>query len=126
MRKSGRRQDRQRYDGFLQDGAPSCASRPFAATRLRRGRGDPAETEEPGRSMSPMDRALRYLGLSGAGGASSPETLEPPPPRAAEPREGAVLGARLSFRGEVNGDGDFYIAGRFEGEIKVTGRVVVA
>src|SRR5262249_6361327 len=107
--------------------ASSGASRQFAATRLRRGRPDPAETdEEPGRSMSPMDRALRYLGLSGATTASPHDPLESPPPRAVEPREGGVLGARLSFRGEVTGEGDFHIAGRFEGEIKVTGRVVVA
>src|SRR5262245_10988356 len=106
MRKSGRRQDRQRYVGFLQDGAPSGASRQFAATRLRRGRGEPAETEEPGRSMSPMDRALRYLGLSGMSGGSPPDSLETPLPRAVEPREGGVLGARLSFRGEVSGEGD--------------------
>ena len=32
----------------------------------------------------------------------------------------------MSFRGEVSGEGDFHIAGRFEGEITVTGRVVVA
>jgi cytoskeletal protein CcmA (bactofilin family) len=75
--------------------------------------------------MSTMDRALRYLGLAGPSGGESHRSLEPLP-RAPESREGAVLGARLSFRGEVNGEGDFHIAGRFEGEVKVTGRVVVA
>jgi cytoskeletal protein CcmA (bactofilin family) len=72
-----------------------------------------------------MDRALRYLGLTGGSGSESQRAPEPLP-RAAESREGALLGARLSFRGEVNGEGDFHIAGRFEGEISVTGRVVVA
>ncbi len=83
----------------------------------------PAE-EEHGRTVSALDRALRYLGLAaGGGGEDRPaERL----PRAPETREGALLGAGLSFRGEVNGEGDFHIAGRFEGEITVTGRVVVA
>ena len=72
--------------------------------------------------MSAMDRALRYLGL--AGGGESERRVEHPV-RGPEPREGALVGARLSFRGEVNGEGDFQIAGRFEGQITVTGRVVV-
>ena len=38
----------------------------------------------------------------------------------------AVLGGGLSLRGEVSGEGDFHIYGRFEGEIDVTGRVIVA
>ena len=69
-----------------------------------------------------MARALRYLGLSsGADDERLPEGLG----RAPETREGALVGARLSFRGEVSGEGDFQIAGRFEGEISVTGRVTV-
>jgi cytoskeletal protein CcmA (bactofilin family) len=36
------------------------------------------------------------------------------------------MGAGLSFRGEVTGDGDFHVAGKFEGDIKVSGRVLVA
>ena len=75
--------------------------------------------------MSTVDRALRYLGLSGGGEGESLRSPVPMP-RAPEVREGGLLGARLSFRGEVNGEGDFHIAGRFEGEINVTGRVVVA
>jgi len=93
---------------------------------LRRGRGEfGAEEEEQDRPASPMDRALRYLGLSAGSGTDSRRAPEPLP-RAPEPREGALLGARLSFRGDVSGEGDFHIAGRFEGEINVTGRVVVA
>ncbi len=71
--------------------------------------------------MSAFGRALRYLGLS-SGGDSERFELS----RAADGREGALVGSRLSFRGEVTGDGDFYIAGRFEGDISVTGRVVVS
>lgn len=37
-----------------------------------------------------------------------------------------VLGGGLSLRGEVSGEGDFHIYGRFEGEIDVSGRVIVA
>ena len=73
--------------------------------------------------MSALDRALRYLGLANGGDGDRPaERL----PRLPEARGGALLGARLSFRGEVTGEGDFHIAGRFEGDITVTGRVVVA
>ena len=70
-----------------------------------------------------LDRTLRYLGLSSsAEGEPLPERLTQPP----ESRDGARLGARLTFRGEVSGEGDFHIGGRFEGDITVTGRVVVA
>ena len=41
-------------------------------------------------------------------------------------RERAVLGGGMSLRGEISGEGDFHIYGRFEGEIDVTGRVLVA
>jgi cytoskeletal protein CcmA (bactofilin family) len=81
--------------------------------------------EEPARPAGPVDRALRYLGLT-TGAGSEVDRRAAPPPRAPESREGSSLGARLSFRGEVSGEGDFHIAGRFEGEITVTGRVVVA
>ncbi len=81
--------------------------------------------EAPGRTGGPVDRALRYLGLT-AGTSSDAERPAAFAPRSPEPREGASLSARLSFRGEVSGEGDFHIAGRFEGEITVTGRVVVA
>jgi cytoskeletal protein CcmA (bactofilin family) len=72
-----------------------------------------------------MDRALRYLGLTGGSAGESRRLPEMPSP-APEVRAGAGVGPRLSFRGEVNGEGDFHIGGRFEGEINVTGRVVVA
>ena len=61
--------------------------------------------------MSAVGRALRYLGLSGGDSEHSMERLA-----RADGREGAMLGAGLSFRGEVTGDGDFHVAGKFEGE----------
>ena len=83
------------------------------------------EEEQP-RPAGPVDRALRYLGLTTAAGGDVDRRVAPTPARAPEPQGGASVGARLSFRGEVSGEGDFHIAGRFEGEVTVTGRVVVA
>ena len=37
-----------------------------------------------------------------------------------------MLGSGLALRGEITGEGDFHIYGRFEGEIDVSGRVVVS
>ena len=73
--------------------------------------------------MGALDRTLRYLGL---GGATEPDSLaaDMAAHRGTRP-EPAALGAGLVFRGELGGDGDFHIAGRFEGEINVTGRVLV-
>jgi cytoskeletal protein CcmA (bactofilin family) len=70
-----------------------------------------------------LDRTLRYLGL---GGAAEPDSLaaDMAAHRGTRPEPGA-LGAGLVFRGELGGDGDFHISGRFEGEINVTGRVLV-
>jgi cytoskeletal protein CcmA (bactofilin family) len=74
--------------------------------------------------VSVLDRTLRYLGLSSRGeGESLAERLMPSP---RESRNGALLSSRLSFRGEVSGEGDFHIGGRFEGDITVSGRVIVA
>jgi cytoskeletal protein CcmA (bactofilin family) len=68
----------------------------------------------------------RFLGL-----ASSPEeTLTRPaviPTQSGPADPGrAVLGGGLALRGEISGEGDFHIYGRFEGEIDVSGRVIVA
>ena len=73
--------------------------------------------------MSGLDRALRYLGFTSGTAAERPVDRGA---RQSDNREGALLGPRLSFRGEVSGEGDFHIAGKFEGDITVTGRVVVA
>ena len=68
----------------------------------------------------------RFLGF-----ANSPEEAAPPSignsPVGAPPDPGrAVLGSGLALRGEITGEGDFHIYGRFEGEIDVSGRVVVS
>ena len=78
------------------------------------------------RPAGPVERALRYLGLSTAAGGDVDRQVAPTTTRAPELQGGASIGARLSFRGEVSGEGDFHIAGRFEGEVTVTGRVIVA
>ena len=72
-----------------------------------------------------MGSVWRFLGLS-----SSPE--DPiTRPMVSSTQAGpidpgrAVLGGGLSLRGEISGEGDFHIYGRFEGEIDVTGRVIV-
>ena len=73
--------------------------------------------------MGALARTLRYLGL-GAAGDSDSLAADLVAHREAR-TEPAALGAGLTFRGEVAGEGDFYIAGRFEGDINVTGRVLV-
>jgi cytoskeletal protein CcmA (bactofilin family) len=69
----------------------------------------------------------RFLGFSGS-------TEDEPLPRAVgasaagapvDPGR-AVLGSGLALRGEISGEGDFHIYGRFEGEIDVSGRVTVS
>jgi cytoskeletal protein CcmA (bactofilin family) len=67
-----------------------------------------------------LGRTLRYLGLGG-GDSDSLADLTTPGGRP----DPDTVGAGLTFRGELGGDGDFHIAGRFEGDINVTGRVLV-
>ena len=76
--------------------------------------------------MGALGKTLRYLGLSGSPDSDRyPEhTLSRHDSR--RESDGALVGARLSFRGEVSGEGDFHIAGKFEGDINVTGRVLVS
>lgn len=82
--------------------------------------------------MAPSGRAggiggvWRFLGF-----ATSPEEAAPlsvgSAAFTAPPDPGrAVLGSGLVLRGEIRGEGDFHIFGRFEGEIDVSGRVVVS
>jgi cytoskeletal protein CcmA (bactofilin family) len=59
----------------------------------------------------------RFLGI---GGESAPERPVP-----VSPSGGAVLGSGLTVKGEVSGDGDLHILGRFEGQIGLTGTVLV-
>lgn len=74
--------------------------------------------------MSVFGDLLRYFGLGAS--EDEPRALRAAGRSARREGEGAVIGAGLSFRGEVSGDGDFHIGGKFEGEITVSGRVVVA
>jgi cytoskeletal protein CcmA (bactofilin family) len=69
-----------------------------------------------------LARTLRYLGLTGSEADSTAADLAAHRDSRSEP---AAVGAGLSFRGELSGEGDFHIAGRFEGDINVTGRVLV-
>ena len=69
----------------------------------------------------------RFLGFS----VSTEEEVAPRPvgaPVAGAPADPgrAMLGSGLSLRGEITGEGDFHIYGRFEGEIDVSGRVTVS
>ena len=66
--------------------------------------------------MSALSTVLRYLGLAGEDDAGDSR----------RDVEGSVMGVGLLFRGEVSGEGDFHVAGKFEGDINVTGRVLVA
>lgn len=72
--------------------------------------------------MGALSRTLRYLGLGGADSESLAADLAAHRDARDDP---AAIGERIAFRGEVSGEGDFHIAGRFEGDINVTGRVLV-
>jgi cytoskeletal protein CcmA (bactofilin family) len=78
--------------------------------------------------MSALGSALRYLGLGGDDESRGFTADHGSATRRDSDRGvlGSVMGAGLSFRGEVSGEGDFDIAGKFEGDINVTGRVLVA
>ena len=68
----------------------------------------------------------RFLGLAG----SPEETVTRPAVQTTQAGPidpgRAVLGGGLALRGEISGEGDFHIYGRFEGEIDVSGQVIVA
>ncbi len=78
--------------------------------------------------MSALSNALRYLGLGADEDPSAAGPGNGPSGRRDSSRDvrGSIMGAGLSFRGEVSGEGDFHVAGKFEGEINVTGRVLIA
>jgi len=78
--------------------------------------------------MGVVKSTLGYLGLSGGSSADDPFVDGAAARRdtRVEAGDGAAgLGSRLTFRGEVSGEGDFRILGKFDGEINVTGRVYV-
>jgi cytoskeletal protein CcmA (bactofilin family) len=68
----------------------------------------------------------RFLGFPGSPDEAAPRAAGASPVSAPVDPGRAVLGSGLQLRGEITGDGDFHIYGRFEGEIEVSGRVVVA
>ena len=68
----------------------------------------------------------RFLGFAGSPEEAAPPSIGYAPVGAPLDPGRAVLGSGLSLRGEITGEGDFHIYGRFEGEIDVSGRVVVA
>ena len=79
--------------------------------------------------MGVMRTALGYFGLNGGeltrrADAAGRVTVTA---RGARPApEGPGIGTGLVLRGEVSGDGDFHVLGKFEGEISVSGKVFVA
>jgi len=74
--------------------------------------------------MGVVGATLRYLGLGGS--TSDGARREGAPLVPGSRAEGTALGRRLSFRGELTGEGDFHVLGKFDGEIDVAGRVYVA
>jgi cytoskeletal protein CcmA (bactofilin family) len=78
-----------------------------------------------------MRSALRYFGLASTDSMRRADGTERTPAfgrgaRAATMPDGPGLGSRLALRGEISGEGDFHILGKFEGEINVSGKVFVA
>jgi cytoskeletal protein CcmA (bactofilin family) len=81
--------------------------------------------------MGMMRAALGYFGLSGGEHGRRADVIE----RVTSGRggrgaravpEGPAIGTHLLLRGEVSGEGDFHVLGKFEGEINVSGKVYVA
>jgi cytoskeletal protein CcmA (bactofilin family) len=68
----------------------------------------------------------RFLGFAGSPEEAAPPSIGYPPVGAPLDPGRAVLGGGLALRGEITGEGDFHIYGRFDGEIDVSGRVVVS
>jgi len=68
----------------------------------------------------------RFLGFAGSPEEATPRSAGSLLVGAAADPGRAVLGSGLQLRGEITGEGDFHIYGRFEGEIDVSGRVVVS
>ena len=69
--------------------------------------------------MSPFAAIFRFLGF---GGDSSPADRRPRNPVV----PAGLIGEGLEMKGEVSGEGDFQVLGKFEGEITLTGTVHVS
>jgi len=69
----------------------------------------------------------RFFGFDAGGEEDSVEFLTSPPDIHPSPPVGGAfrIGEKLSIKGEIEGEGDLELAGRFEGLIHVSGRVVV-
>ena len=68
--------------------------------------------------MNPFSAVFRFLGLGG--------DAQPADQRARDPIiPGGLVGEGLVMKGEVSGEGDFQVLGKFEGEIMLTGTVHV-
>lgn len=68
--------------------------------------------------MSLVSGILTFLGI-GRDGPPAERRAEPPP------APGGVIGEGLVVKGEVSGEGDLRVGGRFEGEITLTGTLYV-
>ncbi len=68
--------------------------------------------------MSPFSAILRFLGLGGDAPSVERRGREPV-------ASGGLVGAGLMLKGEVSGEGDFHVHGKFEGEITLSGTVHV-
>ena len=73
-----------------------------------------------------MGGVWRFLGFAGSPEEAAPRSIGGGALTAPVDPGRAVLGSGLQLRGEITGEGDFHIYGRFEGEIDVSGRVVVS
>jgi len=68
--------------------------------------------------MNPFAAILRFLGVGGDASPSDRRARDPVAPA-------GMIGAGLEMKGEVSGEGDFQVLGKFEGEITLTGTVHV-
>ena len=68
--------------------------------------------------MSLFSAVLWFLGLGGDAPPAERRAREPVAP-------GGLIGEGLEMKGEVSGEGDFQVLGKFEGEIMLTGTVHV-
>jgi len=72
--------------------------------------------------MGTLTAVRRFFGFDHEGEEGAP----PAPVRSLPPTSGAFrLGEKISIKGEISGEGDIELLGRFEGSINVLGTVVV-
>ncbi|HYN20308.1 MAG TPA: polymer-forming cytoskeletal protein [Thermoanaerobaculia bacterium] len=82
--------------------------------------------------MAPSGRAggiggvWRFLGFASSPEEAAPRSIGSAALTAPVDPGRAGLGGGLALRGDITGEGDFHIYGRFEGEIDVSGHVIVS